>query len=615
MSNPSATASLRIKTTPEQIDALAEAFQRLLVASGGMVKTARALAKDKAKLAKAEDDVTSATKLAAGALAKESREGDKASASMKRMAQATDALKTRLTAAVGTLFAMEMAKKAVNTVSRTLTSSINAFAATNEDAKAQVDGLKEASTALGAALGEALIGGERGAQVFGALDGILAAFETTIRENADAVGGLAQNAIGGLLSALPYVVDGIVAVVNTANVAKLAWIGLRAATLTVTEALAQLSSLIARGLLTVISGAADAVGALQEQLGRLAGAVGLARVSLALRDAGQGTRDFADRVTQADAAVAEFASNSRRSYGEAMTEYGQAASSVADDMVNLTLRADELKARLGEVREGFAAGTLAAREFASAPERAGGGGGNAREEEGRLIERNRNLLAGYQEAVAAARREEEERLAFIDAANVKTDVAMKNQAGNMDASIDRIRAAKAEWQSLGSTIAGTATQSVVGFAQSVSAAMGEAIATNASFGEALAKTSLTALGALATQIGAIMIAVGAGASALPMIFGFGGPAAIAAGAVLTAIGAGLSAVSSKIGAGGSGGGTSSAGGRVSAPASTGTLPAATTNSETYVSTTNVNFGWVSDPEAAGAVMSGVDRRNQRLGYR
>jgi len=320
-------------------------------------------------------------------------------------------------------------------------------------------------------------------------------------------------------------------------------------------------------------------------------------------------------VTQADAAVAEFASNSRRSYGEAMTEYGQAASSVADDMVNLTLRADELKARLGEVREGFAAGTLAAREFASAPERAGGGGGNAREEEGRLIERNRNLLAGYQEAVAAARREEEERLAFIDAANVKTDVAMKNQAGNMDASIDRIRAAKAEWQSLGSTIAGTATQSVIGFAQSVSAAMGEAIATNASFGEALAKTSLTALGALATQIGAIMIAVGAGASALPMIFGIGGPAAIAAGAALTAIGAGLSAVSSKIGAGGSGGGTSSAGGRVSAPASTGTLPAATTNSETYVSTTNVNFGWVSDPEAAGAVMSGVDRRNQRLGYR
>jgi hypothetical protein len=114
----------------------------------------------------------------------------------------------------------------------------------------------------------------------------------------------------------------------------------------------------------------------------------------------------------------------------------------------------------------------------------------------------------------------------------------------------------------------------------------------------------------------MMIAVGAGASALPMIFGIGGPAAIAAGVALTAIGAGLSALGGNVGssgASGGGGGGGSSSGRVSAPTA-GALPPAVSNSQTYVQNSSVSFGWVGDPEAAASMMQSVNQSNQRLGY-
>jgi hypothetical protein len=55
----------------------------------------------------------------------------------------------------------------------------------------------------------------------------------------------------------------------------------------------------------------------------------------------------------------------------------------------------------------------------------------------------------------------------------------------------------------------------------------------------MAKAGLQSLGSLAVNLGSMMILAGAGATALPMLFGFGGPAAVAAGIGLVAVGTGL----------------------------------------------------------------------------
>lgn len=124
----------------------------------------------------------------------------------------------------------------------------------------------------------------------------------------------------------------------------------------------------------------------------------------------------------------------------------------------------------------------------------------------------------------------------------------------LDQSLERVWAIKDAWQSLDMTIKETVTGSIAGVVESLASATGTAIANNDKLGKSLAKSSLQSLGMLASNVGSLMILVGTGASALPMIFGLGGPAAVGAGIGLVALGAGLGAAAGaiKTGRGGNG---------------------------------------------------------------
>jgi len=617
MSNPTATASLRIKTTPEQVDALAASFERLLVAAGGMVRASKALAKDKNTLAKAETKVASETIKAAGALDKETTAATKTSAATSQLASSSDKLKTAVLGSVGALVTMELAKRAVATITATVSNAVKAFGETNELAASQMAMLSESSTGMSAAFGEALVGGENGVQIFGALTEVAEALTLSIEENSGSIQSLARGAIGLLLEVAPVLIDTIAVLVNTINVAKLAFMGVEVVVYSVTEAAVQLTALLVRGLIVTFAAVVQSANLLMTGLSKLAGAVGLGALADGLQSGADAMGSFAAETMGLEAVVAEFAANSRAGYATAMTEYGVAARETAQSMVGVTNASDNLKMRIAEISDRFEAGTISAQEFAEEVERASSGSSlGADLAQADLTTRNTELLTAYQAALAMVRQEEEQRLAAIEAASQQTTVFKAVTDDALIASTTRLKEAMVAWQGLAGAIGGTASATVQQFAVDVASAAGEAVATQASFGETLVALSLKTLGGLALQIGAMMIAVGAGASALPMIFGIGGPAAIAAGVALTAIGAGLSALGGNVGSSGASGGVGGGGsssGRVSAPTA-GALPPAVSNSQTYVQNSSVSFGWVGDPEAAASMMQSVNQSNQRLGY-
>jgi hypothetical protein len=108
-----------------------------------------------------------------------------------------------------------------------------------------------------------------------------------------------------------------------------------------------------------------------------------------------------------------------------------------------------------------------------------------------------------------------------------------------DSGIARVNALKDAWYGLGDALRNEVAPGAASVLEGIAAAAGTAIAANDKFGASMAKAGLQSLGSLAVNLGSMMILAGAGATALPMLFGFGGPAAVAAGIGLVAVGAGL----------------------------------------------------------------------------
>lgn len=106
---------------------------------------------------------------------------------------------------------------------------------------------------------------------------------------------------------------------------------------------------------------------------------------------------------------------------------------------------------------------------------------------------------------------------------------------------------------------------IVGSASSAFEAFGGALAKGENAFEAFGKSILKSLGALLIQFGTMLIAVGAGLSTVPFLFGLQGPAAIAAGVAAVVLGGALSALG-----GGGAGSTASTGGGVSSAGAGGT---------------------------------------------
>lgn len=613
MAESSATATLRIRTTPETVDALAESFERLLAASKGVVTQSKVLTKEKQAVARGERAVESSTKAATKELRSEAGAARAASTANSDLAKGLGGLRTALLGGAAGFVTMEVAKKVFGATTRAVTSSIAAFARESAETQGEIDRLSAATTGLQSALGGALVGGEDGQRIFAALRGVVSALTNAVQQNAGAIRDLAVNAVGGLLQALPALVQVVAVGVNTVNAGRLAWLGLRVALDSATEGVAQIGMMLGRGLLQLLAAASNAVGSLSGSLAGLAEAAGLDSVAASLARGAEATERFAGAVIDAEGALGELSANSAAAHRRSLAEYGETAREIGQNMVAATNVADNLSAALSELSARFDAGDLSASDYAVSVQRVSS---SAREAAGAIealtAEQAKLLLAEGQIIDLRAQRLGIEQALTAQAEKAaQADAALAERESALAATAKQKTEAEARFQlqlERRVALAGQVSDSLTSLFEGIGSGLAEG---KLQIGKVLGAL----LGDVLSQVGKTQIALGALNLIPPPFNPLGNPALgalqIAGGGAAVALGAALGGAAS--------GGTpsrssSAATGGGQSVGTIGALPAAASTTETYIFNNTANFGFVTDPEASAAAFSRAASGNRRLGY-
>ena len=607
------TAQLRIGFDGDELLRGAEAFERFLDAARGTANAAKSLEREKAKLAKAETAVGGETRKATRAIREEGASASKTKTEVDNFAKAQERLRGDVNRLVGAFVTLEVAKKVYATVTRAASAAVTAFAEQNAQAAARLEATQRAGNDVAAALGEVAIGGERGDRVFGALQAAADRLRESIGANADTLGELVDRGFAAALDVLPTVVRAFGVLANTVNVARGVFASADLAVSLVASGFVQLGQILASAVVGAFAAVTEAAGVTLDALGRAAAAVGLDGLGGALQGAGASTDALAESSRALSSRLGELALQTGQRGVDAARRSAEAIAQIGRDMLTV----DEIAGNLATALEGlgdlYREGAISAREYAEAT----GAVEASAKAAAAAIKAETEALAGAQakaaEAAKSSRDYAAERAgveAALDAQAGKAAERAQAEAAALTASIQAQKAkADADAQFLARQESLQARAQ--GLADGLSGAFEGLGAALVEGGSAIPKLLGQLLGDILVQVGRTQLALGAINLIPPPFNPAGNPAA---GAAQIALGAAAITLGSALGAaaGGAGGG----GGRsaASAPQALGSFSAPVPQQTTQVSNTTVNFGFVTDPDAAAKALVNAQDSARRLGY-
>jgi hypothetical protein len=221
--------------------------------------------------------------------------------------------------ATAAMVAMEAIKAGMRAGFELLKSSVEAFTEANDEMAGVLAGTSERMTEFKVSIGEAIIGGESGKQIFGVFNQVLSGLQRVVDNNREAIQTFVRGAIVVMLDAVALSIDYVGRYVVALNSLRLVFPLVRIGVVELSDAMIGLGIAVSRGFLDVIgditSGLADFVDGIATLASRIPGVnVNLNGVSDSLRrintsagNTSEGLRQTREQLSaSADAARSEW---------------------------------------------------------------------------------------------------------------------------------------------------------------------------------------------------------------------------------------------------------------------------------------------------------------------
>jgi len=523
------------------------------------------------------------------------RSSRSASAAQRGLDSSSSKLGKAITGLAAGFITLELAKKAVQAVTRTLSASFAAFAETNTVASTQITEAKRSLTELQAALGEVIFGGETGNAIFETLNRTMHLFKSFVDENREAIQTLTSVLTTVFEVAMISVLVTIDLVSKAVEYIKLTFESWQNAVTALIASFTGLIALLTGGLLTVMRVVLTAIGNLIGGLASLARATGMDGMATMLDGVAASMDGYAAAMERGAAAAVEFA----RGQGDVVVQTGRNQLDNTREFLGLNDDPNAAFERPTELRPSTPATPgVSDGEVATAVGRSRGGSRPIRQEVEIVVVESKDSLGALTTSegakAAVALQALKARQALLLEAELVSAEAMRVM--RLDAAIaeaDEIARIFEERMRRISDIAREVGSTAGGF---LGAGL-DAAFSGKDFGKVALKMIgdyLASKGSAMLTEGAVDIAVGA----------FGNPAQVARGAAEVAGGTALVATGKGLGGAAKGRG----GGRV------GAVPTASAAPTQGNVVNNVSFGIVGDRRAAAREVAYVTEQGARLGF-